>query len=427
VSILNRNHLLTVALGLAILAAPGVRAAGDIITGEQPAKAGEILTNENLVKLLEAGVALDVVLQKVATANCQFDDSSTALIEIQSAGKKGGWTTEDVRALQKRVMEVANAFKKTLRELAVKAVNTFDNAPVETSAGKEEYELMMRTLVRQGGKPLVPYLMSYMEEESERKRAGVVDALGRLGDRSAPVLTAVTNMLFDRSKPVRLETAKAVAALRSQNTAEELIQRLNSRTQKLDGVAMALGFIGDSKAVDPLTTLLRQSGDSDTRVCAAFALGELRARTNSASEVLLDAVLDERDAALRSAAARSLSLVGEKRTPAYIVRAFQRYRQGREELIGYLASFKDPTGIQFLIEQVDADDPAVKRAAREALSVVSGGENYETGEEWRGWWEVNKVRPDFMPLQASEPRLPDARREATPRRDPEDLSTSVLK
>jgi HEAT repeat protein len=366
------------------------------------ASAVEVYDNAKLLKAVKAGVSLDVILQQIQAngTNCRFDSSNDAIIEIQVAGKEGGMKIEEIKALQKRVIEVAGLDQKRLKELVDKALNVFENADAN------EYDLTMRALQREG-KPVVPYLLKQFEQESERKRSGLVDALGRIGDKSDEVVKIVNMLLIDRSKPVRLQTAKTVAALATEKTSEDMVARLNQRNASLDGAAMAIGYIGDAnpKAIEALAKLLRASGDSDARVCAAWSLGQLRARTPVALDALLEAVLDERDEKLRDSAGLALGVIGDKRAPSYIMRAFQRYRAGREDLVRHLSYFKDAEGIEFLIEQADNDSPPVKKAVNETLKVISNEQHLEGTEEWRGWWEVNKVRPDFRASDG--PKVPD--------------------
>jgi HEAT repeat protein len=366
----------------------------------------DIMDNAKLLRAIRANVSLDVMLKQIATStsNCHFDSSTEALIQIQEAGKEGGWKQEDVKALQMKVIEISMADQKRLQELVTTALNVFENANAEDP---NEYDSMMRTLIREG-RAVVPYLLKSIEQESERKRGGIMDALGRIGDKGDEVVRVAILMLFDRSKPVRLQAAKCVAALHGPSTCDDLVARLNNKNEKQDGVAMALGFLGDTHAFEPLVRLLKYSADSDARVCAAFSLGQLRARTPAATEALLEAVLDERDARLRDSAAQALALIGERRTPSYIIKAFERYRQGREDLLRHLSFFKSGEAIEFLIEKIVSDDPKIKKSSLEALRVLTG-ENLETSDEWRGWWDVNKVRPDWIRTNSDAPKIPDAR------------------
>jgi HEAT repeat protein len=350
--------------------------------------AAEALTNKEVLEMVKDKMALDVILQKIANSQCHFNDTSSALREIQKGCDDSKWEPKDTAILQKKIMEVANLDQKRLKELVDRALNVFDNAD------SKEYELMMRTLMHEGTM-VTPYLLVHVEQESERKRGGIVDALGRIGDKSDRVVTRTGMLLYDPSAPVRLRAAESVAKLANEKTIDDLITKLGNRNTKLDGVAMALGYLADPKATDALTKVLKTSIDSDARVNNAPSL-----------EALLEGVLDERDAKLRNAAAASLAKIRDKRAPSYIIKAFQRYRYQPEpeKMLEHLAYFKDGEVVEFLLEQVDSDNPKIKKTAHQALCDLTGEQNMETAEEWRGWWEVNKVRPDFIRSKLPEPR-----------------------
>ncbi len=386
------------------------------------ARAGEVLDNAKIINMMKKGVALEVILkllepstnpvERAKGPGFRFDASSEAMIALQEAGKEGSWPKDDIVKLQSKVNDLAKKDEKMLSEMVDTALNIFENAD------PDEYASIMRRLANEG-KRMVPYLLVKMEQESDRKRAGVLDALGRVGTKEEAVIRACTLMLMDRSKPVRLQAAKTVVALADESTAKELTTKLNSRVEKLDGVAMALGYLGDKSAVEPLTRVLLNSGDSDTRVCAAFALGELRVKNKDAISALLEAVLDEHDEKLRETAANALAAkLGEKRAPSYIVKAFQRYRTGREALLRNLSYIKDLGALDFLVEQVENDDPKIKKAAVETLVLLTG-EEAKDAEEWRGIRGVLQARPDWIQANPDSPRIPDARREGTSQKTPE--------
>lgn len=363
------------------------------------ARAAEEINNEVLNKAVRAGISLEVIMKQIESSgeNCHFDGRMDALTELQKAAKEGGLKAEEVTVLQKKVIDISIRDKKLLAALSMTALNVFENAD------KDEYELTMRTLMSKGGQ-IVPFLLENVHKESARMRSGIVDALGRIGEKSDTVLKEVSLMLIDREKPVRLEAAKAAAALAGPNTCDDLINRLKNPNSKLDGVAMALGYMQDPRAVDPLTRLLRVSVDSDARVCAAFSLGQLRAKSAESSQELLNAILDERDEKLRDSAASAMELIHDSRTPSYIFRAVQRFRVGREDMLRHLKSFKDIAALDFLVEQFASDDPKMKKAAKDTLVLLTGDEQDDV-EGWRGEIDSLRTRPDWM--KSTSPAVPD--------------------
>jgi HEAT repeat protein len=220
-------------------------------------------------------------------------------------------------------------------------------------------------------------------------------------------MAVVVSMLLDRAKPVREKAARAIAGLKGETTVNDLIAKLGNRSLKLDGVCLALGFIGDATCVEPLARTLKLSPDADTRICAAHALGELRAKQPIAREALLEAVLDEREPDLRVASAEALGKVGEARAPDYMIKAYHRFRPGRDELVKRFDHFKDVKVLDFLVEIIEDSDPKVKRAAVETLRILTG-EEASTKEEWDAIVQILRTRPDWSGGGAGQPKVPDA-------------------
>lgn len=368
---------------------------------EKSSTSGELLDNDKLNAAVASGMSPEVVKEKIKTSQCHFDDSMEALVKIKESAEKGQWKTEATAELQKIVIAKAGEDKKRLHALVQRALTVFTNV-AEIGGGKdgeqsEEYGVMMRVMMKEG-RAIIPFLLPALEQEDQRQRGGVLDALGRIGDRSKETMNRVLPLLYDRSKPVRLEAARCIGLLAGPATIDDLITKLADRNAKQDGVAMALGYFPDAKekATEPLTRTLKNALDSDTRVCCAFALGQLRSNTPTARDALLEAVLDDRDDKLRETSARALALIGEKRTPDYIVKAFERFRQGREDILRVLSYFKCATSVTFLLEKLESDSPRVKKAAQETLQILSQENNLTGADEWRAWWEQVRTRQDWV-------------------------------
>ncbi len=359
------------------------------------AKAGEVLENASLVKMLESGLQLPVLLQKIDISDCHFGVLPEDLIKISDAAKKGGMDQNDINKLLQRVMAESGKEEKRLKDLVARFINTTINYD---QSNPQEYESNMRMLLREG-KRVVPYLLSreYIEAESEQKRAGVLDALAKIGDKSETVQINAKLMLDDRHPAVRQKAAEAIASVGGPKICETLIQELVRPTRThLDGVAMALGYLGDPKAVESLTILLKRSPNQDARLAAAFALGLLRTTDDKAVLTLLNAILDDGDERLRAAAAKSAGQIRDLRAISYIKRAYQRYRKGRPELVFTLRHFHSADAVEFLIQEcAPADNPKVRAAAIRALKALAN-EDYDSAEEWETWWSINKDTPEWI-------------------------------
>jgi len=362
-----------------------------VVLSGKATQAGEILDNAKLKDVLKAGISLSVVEDMIKTSTTQFKYESSEIVDISKAAKEGNMPQADIDRLLKIVIAEANKGQTRLKEMVVRFLNMCVNG------NEQEYGAMMRQLLREG-KAIVPYLMAHIEEENEKKRVGILDALAQIGDKADSVVNSVRLMLDDRNMAVRAQAAKTVAALATPATCETLLEQLNPKKhENLDGYALALGYLADPKAIAPLTNLLKDSQEENAAVAAAFALGQLRAREERAVGGLLDGLLSDRWEQLRFTCAHSLALIGEPRTVSYVMRAFQRYRDGRPRLITALKKFKYYEGVEFLVELTNDDTPDVRKAAMEVLQVVTG-ETYSSYDEWDSWWNINKVRPDWEKL-----------------------------
>ncbi|MBI3830627.1 MAG: HEAT repeat domain-containing protein [Planctomycetes bacterium] len=353
------------------------------------AQAGEFLDNAKLKEVLKAGISLSVIEDMIKASTTQFVYSSSEVVEISKAAKEGNMPQADIDKLLKIVIAEANKGQTRLREMVVRFLNMCVNGT------EQEYGAMMRALLREG-KAIVPYLLEKIEEENEIKRKGILDAILQIGDKTDTVTRSVKLMLDDRHMAVRAQAAKTVASLAGPATCQDLIDSLDTKKhENLDGIALALGYLNDPKAVNPLTTLLKESNDENACVAAAFALGQLRAKDERALGALLDGILSDRWDQLRYTSAQALSLIGEPRTVSYVLRAYQRYREGRARLIGTLAKFKYFEAIEFLVDCTNEDNPEVRKTAMDTLQVVTG-EKYDNYDDWLSWWNINKVRPDIQ-------------------------------
>jgi len=120
-----------------------------------------------------------------------------------------------------------------------------------------------------------------LREELEKEHPGFVNhgmvALGMLDDPKA--IEIVQRILKDKRDPgVRVEAATALVLLRRGGAIADLVEALKASKSILTrgGIAIALGRVGDDKAVDPLMALFRdRHRDPEERAVALAALGRI--------------------------------------------------------------------------------------------------------------------------------------------------------
>jgi len=110
-------------------------------------------------------------------------------------------------------------------------------------------------------------------DEDWRVRMEAAVALGNIGDPRA--VEPLIRALGDKDWRVRMEAAVALGNIGDPRAVEPLIQALGDKSGSVRRVAArALGEIGDPRAVEPLTRALRDENQYVRRV-AAGALGKI--------------------------------------------------------------------------------------------------------------------------------------------------------
>jgi small nuclear ribonucleoprotein (snRNP)-like protein len=143
-------------------------------------------------------------------------------------------------------------------------------------------------------------------------------ALGELGDKRA--VEPLITALWSHSKGGRKGAAIALGQLRDERAVEPLITALSDDSPDVvRSAATALGELGDKRAVEPLITALKSHSEGG-RKGAAIALGQLR--DERAVEPLINALRDRRFS-VRREAAHSLMTLGDKRARGPLQRLLQ--------------------------------------------------------------------------------------------------------
>jgi len=115
-------------------------------------------------------------------------------------------------------------------------------------------------------------LITGLENSSWNVREAAFDTLVDLGERVVPYLTEA---LADSHERVVTSAIIALGALRARSAAGPLIALLETGGRTMPCLTWALGEIGDSRAITPLTRLL-QSSDPQVRSAAELALMKFR-------------------------------------------------------------------------------------------------------------------------------------------------------
>ncbi len=212
--------------------------------------------------------------------------------------------------------------------------------------------------------------------------------LGEMGEKAAPAVPALIEMLDDEPEPSLLrnvlewanirhpdfsrrvacwEASNALASI-GEPAVEPLIAALSDTDSRVrDWAAYALGRIGDPRAVEPLIAVLSDT-DKFARASAALALG--RIGDPRGVEPLI-AVLSDTDWYVRSIAAEALGRTGDPRAvePLLPTLRWEKYFNPAGDGLAALGELS----LEPLLAALEDDDPIVRRNAAYALGRMGHG------------------------------------------------------
>ncbi|MCS6858960.1 MAG: HEAT repeat domain-containing protein [Abditibacteriales bacterium] len=209
--------------------------------------------------------------------------------------------------------------------------------------------------------------LSYFSPPKERRKAAVF-----LREYGEPAVGPLCKALKDRDNDVRRAAAESLGYIGDARAVQPLLDALRAIDDNVRKAATeALGQIG-TPAVEPLCEMLRSSWRM-AREAAAKALGKIG--DVRALPPLLDALNDDRQAALRAAAARALGELKDARAVRpLIARLKDKDAQVRESVAEALGKIQDPQTVSDAIEPLCAalSDKSghVRLAAAEALGRI---------------------------------------------------------
>lgn len=229
-------------------------------------------------------------------------------------------------------------------------------------------EAAVEALGRVGDEKTVEVLIEKLEDRDPAFRLHIVRALARLGDERA--VPPLVKRLDDKVLEVRIAAASALGALESRNAVDPLLKKLEETPKKDSSVELqkqiivALGKIGDNKALDAILSIL-DSPYPDIRKHAAEALGNLgdERAVPSLVEKLADIGPE-----VRNASAYALGKIGDKQAVSPLLGMLkEKDPELRITAVYALGTLKAPQAISPLINMLDDDNPWVRKCAAEAL------------------------------------------------------------
>ncbi len=196
---------------------------------------------------------------------------------------------------------------------------------------------------------------TFKNDKDVMTRRNAALALAEIGDKQA--IQPLINGLKDSNDDIRDIAALALGNMQAKEAVAPLIQALTDN--KLNWRAtVALGDIGDTRAIEPLTELWQKNHDMFIRLCAAYGLAKLD-RYCKAFGFIIEALRNE-DSYIRANAALLLGGTNDKRA------------------------------IEPLIEALTDEDDAIHSFSAKSLRDLTGQDFDEDYAIWKAWYEKNR-------------------------------------
>ena len=337
----------------------------------------ETLTNEEVIKLVEAKFSEELIAQKIGSSECRFDLSTDGLLKLKEKNVPPAIIKLMMDTNDRQLKEIKVAVQMALQGLKDKDPAQADRA--------------LRALKRLGPDAIGEIARQGLSSDSAAVRAGSAEAIGLIGHRDG--LDPLFDALADREAEVRAAAARALkpvldgeAAAARDKAVKRLLDMLRLVDKPRDGAVLALGWLGEARAAPEIRGLVEAINAPIVRRAAAAALGLMGDKDGL--DLLIKIVLEDRDAEVRAAAAFSLAQLGDPKAVPPLLKSFERFPQERARLVGPLSRFRDPKVVAALIEAIDDEDPKVGELAWEALKVLTGERLKKSKQDWADWWEL---------------------------------------
>lgn len=375
----------------AVLGAHATRATGGPAPSSSPVPEASptalsrpgVMTNRDIIALVEAGVGEEVILLMINDSEAQFVLDTPHVLELKRHEVPDGIITK----MMERRKEAARSLK-TQVQLVTQAMRTSNPETHRRAVTKG-------VLLGRAGVTLA-LRKDLLAHQDHRVRAGWLMVLGELRDERG--LGPAMRLLTDPVREVRKVAAEAAMRLRDRRTVGVLIERLNEPEIPYDGIAIALGYIHDRTAKESLLHLAsRNDVRQPDRAKAVWALSQLGDR--SILPLFRRFLTEDRSPLVREAAAEALGRLRDPEAVEAMFTAYRRYPESRAACAIYLGSYRMGKVVHFLIRALrgasgsGGDDLslALVQSLREITNETAFGSD---AEEWEAWWErFGKIRP----------------------------------
>jgi HEAT repeat protein len=209
-----------------------------------------------------------------------------------------------------------------------------------------------------------PHLRAALKDQDPRVRGTAALALGRLSDTES--VDALISSLKDEDHLVRYWAAVALGQIGDVKATKPLIETF--RTCRAEDIAVSIGKIDFQALLDLLD--LKDTDSNLSVITVAMALGVLK---DARAVPCLLVLLDDEDWRVRTASARALGKIGDRRAAEPLIDALQGDVQADVRITAAkaLGRLKDPRAVEPLINALNDKAHYVRENAVNALDEIA--------------------------------------------------------
>ncbi|MFH0911943.1 MAG: HEAT repeat domain-containing protein [Planctomycetota bacterium] len=340
--------------------------------------AEEILTNDNVIQLIQSGMSPALVQRKVEESQNDFDVTAEAMVELRKKDVPDSLIDAMLTAAARQADQRRNRINMQIQLL--------------TSEREEARQSAYLRLLRMGRGAQDRMLELLSTSPSGEIRAALAGTLARMGVREAiPILRV---LLKDPQSAARCAAADALFALEGNEAAKGALEYVEdpmgeAHARPLEGYIRLLGHARERRAEYVLDEILFDAPIPTVREAAAWALGRLEAADSR--RILETALLRDSDPAVRNAAARSLAAIRSADSLPALINALNSGQADRTILYQAIGRYPAKDVIPILITSMRDDAGQEEKDA--LLGVLRRLTHQDFGwdrAKWIQWWESNE-------------------------------------
>lgn len=332
----------------------------------------ELLTNQDVIDMIKAGLGQELVAKKITSGNGVFEMSPKSMIEL----KKNDVPDSLIELMLQESM-------KTKRKLRAKIAVEIQNLASDDPELKRKAYFYLKRL----GHAALPQMRDALGTNTPALRAGVAKALGDFNDLES--VNLLRELLRDKNENVRYAAAYSLALMKDELALTTARKTVASGVSPLDGYIKLLGLRKDIEYTGFIGMRLLKNPDEKTRAVSAWALGEIK--SDQGLMPLEEALVNDRSIEVKKAAAISLGKLHKDSSFNKLARIGSEFPKVREEVLTAIGNYPAAKSVPFLIAVMDQTfDAKQKKIIQNALRRHTSRDFGDDIAAWKKWLNKNK-------------------------------------